>query len=102
LQVGIVGDRLLDQRIERLRLEQPPPLKRNVAAFDEALPPAFRRVGGGRLRRQWFSGVAREFGRRRITEVGTDGATRQRHRGRQSGGTCSNPPDRYVQHMQLV
>ena len=53
LEVGIVGERLLDESVERLRVEQGPPVGGNVGAADKALRLAAgdARRCGGRLRR---------------------------------------------------
>jgi hypothetical protein len=72
LQIGIGNQRLLNQGIERVRREQPPPLTRNIASVDEMLALSALDTGSGcgpwrqRLRR-----VARHFRRRRMLEIRT-------------------------------
>ena len=98
LQVGIVGDRSLDQRVERGRLEHRPPFLGNVAAGDETLALAGGDIGRRRLRGERLAGVAGDFGRGGMNEIRSDRATCQQHHGRESGGTCRQPPDRHIRH----
>ena len=84
-EVRIVLERSLDQLVERGRMEQRPPLRGNVGAFDEALgvPSHDSRDGGrGRDRRGSESG---DIGRRRPPEIRARGAAGQHQENR--------PPD---------
>ena len=100
LQIGIVAQRALDQGVERRRFEQHPPFLRNVAAFDEPLRPAGRRIGGGGLSGERLARIAGDLGRGGMQEVRPDRAACQEGRCRECGGTCRKPPDRYVQHLE--
>ena len=100
LQRRIVVQRALDQSVERGRSEPRPPSRGNVAALGEALRLAGRCIGRCGPRRQRLLGVAGVLGRRRMEEVRTDRATRQKHRGGESGGTRVQPPDRRAGHLQ--
>ena len=100
LQRRIIVQRALDQRVERGRFEPRPPSRGNVAAFGEALRLAGRCIGRCGARRQRLLGVAGILRRRRMEEIRTDRATRQKHRGGESGGPRVQPPDRRAGHLQ--
>ena len=89
LEVGIVGERLLDEIVERLRVEQRPPVGRDVAPANEPLCLSSGYAGrcGRRLRR--LCSVARNCGRLGRREIGADDACgrqqrREKRKARQS------------------
>src|SRR5262249_54483911 len=91
------SERALDQRIQRWRPEQVPPLLRNIAALDEMLRPSGLRIGRGGLRRELLFGVAPGVGRSRVHEIRSDRAPRQQH-SRKAADAYIKPSGRALEH----
>ena len=79
LQAGVVGDRLIDQRIERGRIERCPPAQRGALAGKRGRP---RRGLGQRIVRR---AIGRSARRGRTLEIRADGAAGERGRGGKAG-----------------
>jgi len=76
VQIGVVGERLADQRIERGRMEQRPPVRGDIRAGDEMLRLAAGNAWSGLRRRGRCDRVGRDGWRRGFLKVRTDGVMR--------------------------
>ncbi len=77
LQIGIIGERLPHQRVERRRAKQGPPIRRQIATWIQVLRLPVAGIGRGRAQRQRSRRVTLSVGRRRLVKIRTDCATRQ-------------------------
>src|SRR5581483_6733809 len=89
LQTRVVGDGLLDQRVDLRRVERPPPVRRYLCPRVESLRLA---VGGYRGGRERLRRVALDLRRLRAHEIGSHGASGDEHEARRPPARRAKDP----------